>query len=417
MKIIIFAYLAGSPSHGMVYGHYYLAREWVRQGHEVTIVSASFAHTRFKQPLQSNSIEAEFIDGIRYIWLPTPAYNPASGFGRLRNMVSFSLQCFYRKLPVHHADLVICSSHQPFPVYAAKRYARKFNARLVFEVRDLWPLTLIELGKLSRNNPFIAVMQYAEDYAYKHADYVVSVLPDAKKYMIGRGMHPNKFIFIPNGVNLSNQHKNIDLPMPQKELMLHLKASGKFIIGYAGRVGLANALHILVEALALGDDNQVVVAILGYGAYVNELKSQAVSLKVDDRVYFLDPVGKDQVHDFLDMVDVAYIGLQMKPVFRFGVSPTKLNDFMLAKKPIIYAVEAPGDIVAESGSGISCSAENPKALSEAIIRMKNLSQEKRIEMGLKGFEWIKSNRDYKILALQFLLAVMNKQATDQRLKS
>ena len=262
MHLLLFAHFAGSPYHGMVYGHYYLAREWVRSGHEVTIVAASFAHTRFAQPVQSAKTSVEMIDGIRYVWLPAPAYDPKSGVGRVKNILSYSFRSRFCKLPVKHADLVICSSHHPFPIYAARHYARKFNARMVFEVRDLWPLTLIELGGFSRRHPFIACMQMAEDYAYKHADKVVSVLDGSKEYMISRGMDPGKFVFIPNGANLEEQENSKPLPESHIQQLDRLRQEGKFIIGYAGKIGLSNSLETLVDALALCHDDNMALALL-----------------------------------------------------------------------------------------------------------------------------------------------------------
>ncbi|HPR58990.1 MAG TPA: glycosyltransferase family 4 protein, partial [Bacteroidales bacterium] len=393
--------------HGMVYGHYYLAREWVKMGHEVTIVASSYAHTRFRQPAQTGKIQEEMIDGIRYIWLSTNAYNPNSSLGRFRNILAFSFRCFFSKLSVSGVDMVICSSHHPFPIFAAHRYARKFNARLVFEVRDLWPLTLIELGSVSKHNPFIALMQRAEDYAYKQADKVVSVLPGAKNYMVGRGMKPDKFVFIPNGADLSGDTQKKRLPEAYVRNLKNLKESSDLIIGYVGKVGLSNAIQTLIEAIALCQDNRIVGVILGSGAYLPDLKLISKNLGLDEKIVFFDPLNKDQVSGFLEYLDVAYIGLQKKSVFRFGVSPTKLNDFMLAGKPIIYAIEAPGNIVEESGAGISCPAEDPEALSQAILTMKNMSKEDRDAMGKKGREWIIKNRDYKKLAADFLNAVFD----------
>lgn len=92
-------------------------------------------------------------------------------------------------------------------------------------------------------------------------------------------------------------------------------------------------------------------------------------------------------------------------LYRFGMSPTKLNDFMLAAKPILYGVEAPGNIVEESDAGISCAAESPKELARAIMKMKSLSSKQRAAMGVKGRQWIIKNRDYKKLAAYFLNAV------------
>jgi glycosyltransferase involved in cell wall biosynthesis len=406
MHLLLFAHFAGSPQHGMVYGHYYLAREWVKAGHEVTIVAASYAHTRFAQPGQSGKISEEIIDGIRYIWLPTPAYNPKSGIGRVKNIMAFSLRSRFASLPLKSADLVICSSHHPFPVYAARHYARKFKARLVFEVRDLWPLTLIELGGFPRWHPFIACMQKAEDYAYKHADKVVSVLDGSKEYMIGRGMDPDKFVLIPNGADLEERESIQPLPAGHIQPLDRLRAEGKFIIGYAGKIGLSNSVHTIVEALPLCSDEQIVVVILGSGPYKESISLLVKEKAVNDRVIFLDQVEKAAVGDFLKRVDATYVGAQKSPLYRYGMSLTKLNDFMLAARPVIYAVEAPGDIVKESGAGITCAAECPQALAEAIMAMKKLSPKQRDEMGTRGRQWIIANRDYRRLAEQFLTEVM-----------
>ncbi|HNU17796.1 MAG TPA: glycosyltransferase family 4 protein [Saprospiraceae bacterium] len=406
MNIIFFAHFAGSPKHGMVYGHYYLAQEWIKMGHTVTIVAASYAHTRFAQPEQTGHLATEDLDGIRYVWIPVPAYDPKSGLGRARNILTFSFRCRFGKLPVEKAGLVICSSHHPFPIYASRRYSRKYNARLVFEVRDLWPLTLIELGGLSRLNPFIALMQRAEDYAYKHAGFVVSVLPKARDYMISRGLEPGKFVYIPNGANLTAPIQTQSLPDSHIQQLEKLRSEGKFILGYAGKIGLSNALHTLLEALTLCRDTQIAVALLGSGAFVEDLKIQASQLGLSERIVFLEPVSKDQVPDFLSRIDASYIGVQKSPLFRFGMSPTKLNDFMLAGKPLIYAIDAPDNVVEESGAGLSCDAEHPEQLCQAMLMLKNLSRERRDEMGARGRSWVIANRDYRMLAQRFLDAVM-----------
>ena len=151
------------------------------------------------------------------------------------------------------------------------------------------------------------------------------------------------------------------------------------MVGYAGRVGLANALHTLIDGASLEPAVQVV--ILGDGSHVPTLKAQAQRLGIAERVTFLPSVDKAQVNDFLGRMDAVYIGLQHQPLFRFGVSPTKLNDYMLAAKPIISAIDAPGDVVAESGAGISCAAEDPAAIAAAIGKLRALSG---AELGLLG---------------------------------
>ncbi|HPE58532.1 MAG TPA: glycosyltransferase family 4 protein, partial [Bacteroidales bacterium] len=339
MHILLIAHFAGSPYHGMVFGHYYLAREWVKMGHEVTIVAASYSHARFNQPQQNKSIRAENIDGINYLWVTTKPYDPKLAFQRVRNILEYTLKLQGYRSKFTAPDLVICSSHHPFPIYTAHYLSRKYNAALVFEVRDLWPLTLIELGSLSKKNPFIWLMQRAEDYAYRHAQLVVSVLPASKDYMLSRGMKPQKFVHIPNGINLDEIATPLPLPPSHIQKLDELRNESEFIIGYAGKTGLSNALPTLLDAIHLLDDRQIAVAFLGSGADTDDLKQKSTDLVIDKRVIFLEPVNKNQVQDFLQRIDAAYVGAIKSPLYRFGMSLTKLNDFMLAGKPIIYAIE------------------------------------------------------------------------------
>lgn len=408
LKIVVFAHFAGAPKYGMVYGHYYLGREWVRMGHTVTIIAASYAHTRFCQPDHSE----ETIDGIKYLFIKTPRYSPKSNLGRAVNILSFTAKAwiFHRLV---QADIVICSSHHPFAIYAARACAKHCGARLVFEVRDLWPLTLVELGGVKATHPFIRMMQYSEDYAYRNADVVVSVLSDAKHYMVSRGLDPRKFVFIPNGVDLDAVVTCEPLPSCEATKLEALRSHGKFIVGYAGRIGLANALHTLIDAIALVKDLSVAVVILGDGSYKAKLQSQAKRLNLTSQVLFFDSVPKNQVGSFLSRIDVAYLGLQSRPLFRFGISPTKLNDYMLAGKPVICAVEASGNVMNESGAGISCRPESPSAVADAI---KLLMTKKRSELaaaGEKGRIWIQANRSYKALAHKFIDAVLNSDAREK----
>ncbi len=406
MNIVMVAHFAGTPAYGMVYGHYYLAREWVRKGHAVTILAASHAHTRFRQPAQAE----ETIDGIHYRWLKCPRYTPASSAGRVANILAFTMQAWRNVAAFKQVDLVSCSSHHPLAIFPARKLAQKHHARLVFEVRDLWPLTLIELGGASRRNPLIAAMQYAENYAYKVADKVVSVLPYAADYMVKHGMSPDKFLYVPNGVAIEGDQHD-PLPQAHRSKLQALKKDGKFLVGYAGRVTLANALAPAVLAFAKVSTPHAHLVILGDGALRGELRGLASRIGVQDRVTFLDPVPKQQVAEFLFNIDASYLGLHQTPsLYRFGVSLTKLHDYLLAAKPVVCAVDTRVDAIEESGAGIVCKASSPEEIAGAIDRLARLSEKERMELGKKGREWVLRNRDYKVLAQRFLEGVFETQA-------
>ena len=185
MKLLLINHYAGSPRHGMEFRPYYLAREWVRAGHQVLILAASQSHVRSTQPRPGG----ETIDGIAYCWYDTPEYQ-GNGLGRVRNIWSFCRQVWGDAdilAREFQPDAVIASSTYPMDIWLARRIARRANqlrsapaggrTQLVYEVHDLWPLSPIELSGMSPRHPFALLCQKAENDAYRDADRVVSMLP------------------------------------------------------------------------------------------------------------------------------------------------------------------------------------------------------------------------------------------------
>ena len=300
---------------------------------------------------------------------------------------------------------MIASSTYPLDMIAARRIARRAKARLVFEVHDLWPLSPIELGGMSPRHPFIRLMQWAEDYAYRRADRVVSMLPNAAGHMEAHGMAPEKFRYVPNGFVASEwQEGRTPIPLDHRTILTSLRERGLFLVGYCGAHGLANALESLVEAGSLLRDHQVALVLVGQGPEKATLQRKAEQARLTD-VHFLPPVPKVCIPVLLDLLDALFIGLKRTPIFRFGISPNKLIDYMMAGKPVIQAIEAGNDLVAESGCGLSIPPENPQAIADATLRLMALSPAEREAMGLRGREYVLAYHDYRVLAREFLDAM------------
>ena len=404
MKILYIDHYAGSPTLGMEYRPYYLAKEWVKAGHSVTIVGASFAHTRQKNPEVQNPITHEEIDGIHYIWIRTPAYQ-GNGWKRIVNMLAFVLGLF-RHLPkltsTWHPDAVIASSTYPLDFYPARRIARRYKAKLVFELHDLWPLSPMELGHMSRFNPFIMVMQMAEDAWCRQCDVAVSVLPHADLHLRTRGLSPEKFVYVPNGIDLA-EWTETSLPLPQEHqaFLDQKRGQGRFLVGYAGAHGVANALDALIEAAGQLRDYPIDLVLVGTGTERKQLIAKAKTLELEN-VYFLNSIPKEVIPKWLIQMDSLYIGIKFCPLYRFGVSPNKLFDYMMSGKPIIYAISSGNDPVQEAGCGLSMTAECSGAIAEGILTLHQTTPERRLAMGHRGREYVLAKHTYPILAANFL---------------
>jgi glycosyltransferase involved in cell wall biosynthesis len=403
MNIVLINQYAGSLRHGMEYRPYYLAREWQRRGHRVTIVAGSFSHLRTRAPQLRGGRTSEDIDGLRYVWLWTPGYR-GNGARRALNLFAFAGQLLrYQGWLRREAapGVVIASSTHPLDVAPARRLARAAGARLIFEVHDLWPLSPIELGGISPRHPFMQLLQWAEDYAYRHADHVVSMLPNAEAHMRAHGLAPGKFLYVPNGIDLEEwERAAAPLPDEPAALIARLRAEGRFLVGYAGAHGVANALHSLLAAAERLRGAPVAWLLVGQGPEKAALERIARERGLSD-VHFLAPVAKAAIPALLAELDALYIGLQSQPLFRFGVSPNKLMDYMMAARPVLYAIAAGNDPVAESGCGLSVPPEDDAAIADAVRRLMALGPEARAAMGVRGRAYVRAHHDYRVLAERF----------------
>lgn len=346
------------------------------------------------------------MDGTDYVWCKTPRYQ-GNGLGRVVNILSFLLhmrlwRCWLR----HKPDVVIASSTYPADIAAARRIAKHHRAKLVWEVHDLWPLSPMELGSMSRWHPFIMWMQLAENLACKVADVVVSMLPMADQHLIEHGMAPGKFVYVPNGIDPQEWRPECMVPIPalHQQAIEQARAMGHLLVAYAGTHGIANALDTLLDAAKLAHNLPVTWLLVGSGPE----QARLVQRKRDEdlnNVVMLPPVPKAAIPSLLVAMEVLYIGWNRQPLYRFGISPNKLMDYMMAGRPVVHAVEAGNDPVSEADCGLTIEPENPQAVVDAVRQLAALSAQERIQMGARGKAFIEAQQTYPVMATKFIDAI------------
>jgi glycosyltransferase involved in cell wall biosynthesis len=408
MNILLINHYAGSPRLGMEYRPYYLAREWVRSGHRVQVLAASFSHVRTLQPALGHTVADEVIDGIGYRWYATPAYQ-GNGVGRVRNIATFLARAAAdarRLVREFEPSVVIASSTYPMDFWLARQIARRAGARLVFEVHDLWPLSPIELSGMSPRHPFALLCSAAEGQAYRQADVVVSMLPKAQEYMVSRGLEPARLCVVPNGVALDEWEGAAEaLRDDVAAALAQARAAGRTVVGYAGSMGQPNALDTLLDAAArLRDRNDLAFVLVGSGHERAHLEAR-VRAEGLAAVQMLPPIPKAQIPSFLSAIDIAYIGWQRVPIYRFGIAPNKLMDYMMAGCPVLHSVDAGNDPVAEAGCGLTVPPGDPAAVAQGLVQLAALPPATRRAMGQRGRAFVLAHHTYPVLARRFLEAV------------
>lgn len=400
------SHYAGAPQYGMEYRSYYMGREWAIMGHQVTIVGATFSHLRHHQP----SPGQETIDGIHYLWLPTRSYE-GNGMGRVLSMFEFVRQVYrHRKeLESIQPDVVIASSVYTFDIYPCRSIAQRCNAKLVYEVHDLWPLSPMIIGGHSPWHPFIWMLQRGENYAYRHANLVVSIPDKTFPHMQRHGLEFSRFCCIPNGFLPSEWQGINDLQLPgaHAQVLQRLHDEGKTIVGFAGGHTQSTAMDILIKAAKqLSHRHDIAYVLVGQGPQKEELIALSHQLGLTN-IHFLPPIDKPLVPLLLLQFDICYAGGVHSILHQYGTSFNKVTDYMMAGKPIIFSVDEPGCLVQQVGCGIQAEAENVEQVAEAIRQLADLSPAQRSAMGQLGHDYAIKNMSYTTLSEQFIHKVQN----------
>ena len=388
---------AGSPHHGMEFRHYEIGRELAAMGHTVVLISGSRSHLFVQPPTTAGTYTFENVLGLTYCWVKIPDYQRAVSFRRVVNMFAFMARLF--RLPLNRLpapDAIVVSSPSLFPILPAEVWSRKLGARLVFEVRDVWPLTLQELGGLSSVHPLIALLSWFEKRAYRVADAVVSVLPATHSHLASRGMTPSKLTIIPNGVGAEVL---MQVPGPVPTRVQEATRRHPFNVGFVGTLGTANALDALIGAARLLSNEEIGFVLVGQGSDEERLRAMASDL---DNVSFTGPVPKGDVPATLEAFDLCYLGFHRSPLYRFGISPNKLFDYMAAARPIILAAAAANDPIRDADCGLTVEPDDAEALAGAILALKAQTPVERHRLGANGRAYVERAHSYARLAQRYL---------------
>lgn len=393
---------AGGPGIGRYTRPFALAKNWVRLGHEALIITAAFHHLLDAQ----REAGRERVGGVDYEFLPANRYE-GNGFGRLASFFLFPivLLCHARRLLRSHGrpSIIICSSPHPYHFITCQLLAKLFSAQLIFEVRDLWPLSLVELAGAPKWHPLVLVTGVLEKYAYRHAA-VVSLLPSTKEYMVERGLDHSKWWYIPNGVT-PDEIPGKDTDGSLVERVREAKRENFSVVIYAGALGPPNNMHVFVDAiesLLIKTTVPFKVVIVGRGTEWESIRKKISDAGLCNVISMVPQVSKSEVMCALALSDVAYASLRAEPIFRFGVSQNKLYDYMLAGLPVVFAVDTPTDLVSQTRCGIVAPPGDSQEISAAIEGILKKSELERKEMGERGKQYVLENNTYAVLAQKYI---------------
>lgn len=353
-------------------------------------------HLQMRNKNFNGEYHIEKDDSINLVWIKTQSYNQASSKVRIINWFKFSYKVSkLSKVLNDKPDVILYSSPSLIGYLGAYALARKNNSKIIFEVRDIWPLTLCELGGYSEKNPMIVFLKHIEYFAYKTADDVISNLPNAIAHMETRGLEKQKFHWIPNGYSHTDFYSS-EILGDNYTLSI---SDNKFKIGYCGTIGKANALDFLVKAAEILRNEDIQFIIVGSGSECKTLKDYVKNRKLNN-VLILPAVKKSKVSSVLNLFDVCYLGWHNARIYEYGISANKMSEYMLSGKPILHSYSGSRDPVEEFNCGVSVEAENPAEIAQGILSLKRMSETNRKHLGDNGRQAANELFNYERLTIE-----------------
>lgn len=381
-----------------------LSQHWVKAGHEVTVLTGFPNHPdgvlrpEYRQRFR-RLICRENIHGVKVVrsWLlPFPNRKP---YERILNYSSFFASASVTGSFLEKPDAVVASSPQLLVGLSGWWVARLNRVPFVLEVRDLWPESLVAVGVGNSDSTLHRVLARIAGFLYREADHIVVVTPAFREYLVRKWqVAEEKISLVTNGVETKAFS-----PQPADPVLRHeLGAEGKFVVSFIGTLGLAHGLDTLIATAERlrATDPDILFLLVGEGADRERILKTATAKGLAN-VRFVPQQLRERVPAYIAASDVCLVMLKKSPVFQ-TVIPTKMLEFMSCAKPVILGVDGQArDIIERSNAGIYVEPENPAALCEAVLRLRDQHMTREM-LGRNGREYIVRNLSRERTAIEYL---------------
>ena len=323
------------------------------------------------------------VSKLGYLALPTVPFT-GNGADRIANWVSYGVSASAHLASGRRPDVVYASSPHLLAGLAGFVLASRWRVPLILEIRDLWPQVLIDMGQMEVTSPVYRTLQSVETFLYAKADRIVVMAEGTRDYLVAKGVPAATIEFIPNAAD----PEDFLVERPRADLRERFGFT-RFTGVYTGAHGPANGLDLLLDAAVDLTDEEVDIVLVGNGPSKPDLQERARDLGLNN-VRFLDPIPKLDIPSLMAAADIGLHVLADVPLFRYGVSPNKVFDYLASGLPMITNVPGEvGEFVTESGGGI---AVEPRGLSAGIRELACAEPARLLAMGKSGQQYMYKNR-------------------------
>jgi glycosyltransferase involved in cell wall biosynthesis len=395
MNIWFLSKYAVTPNLGNPTRQYFLSKYLSKFGYKVTLVFSR--STLIRNAPHRVSIPVEYsLDNFRQVMLDGPMINMGFSFIRIWSWIEFELRLLKWMISEKtKPDIIIVSSLSILTFLNGIWAKRIYGAKLIVEVRDIYPETLIVTRKFSRFNPLIVFLAFLERLSYKNANYIVSTLPYFDSYLTK--VAPNekyKFVYIPMGIDPHFYLKSKSIVKNDFKI-----PKNKFIVAYIGSFSKTQATKVVFDVIKMLELDSSIFFIL---AGVGEEKELGL-LKIRGQENYLDlgQIEKESIPYYLSEADIALNPWLSLDLYKYGISPNKWMDYMYSSIPFIVCFNDEIEMLNKAGCASVIPSEDVLSLKNEILRFKNMNVINRKQMGFSGKKFLIENLTYENHAKTF----------------
>ena len=397
MRVVLIHQAFVSPDEAGGTRHYELGKRAVEQGIEFTIVASDISYlTGARTVGDEGRVSEQSFDGVRVLRAYTYPSLHRSFAWRVVSFLSFMLTSVRAALRAGRVDIVMGTSPPIFQAVSAWLVARLRRRPLLLEIRDLWPDFAIDLGVL-RSRPLIRLSRWLERFLYARAAHLLVNSPAYRDHLLAKGVPPDKVTLIANGVDAA-----MFAPDSRGERVREaLGVTNKFVVTYAGALGLANDVEtILRAATRVGEHPQIHFLLVGDGKERARLEAHVRELNVAN-VTFAGARPKAEMPEILAASDACVATLKDIAMFR-TTYPNKVFDYMAAARPTVLAIDGVIRRVIETArAGVFVPPGDDRALADAVLAL-NADRELAAEMGRSARAYVVEHFDRRQQANDFV---------------
>ncbi len=404
MRIWYLSKYAQRPLFGTPTRQYFYSKYFAKKGFDVTLVSSRSNGNKSFPRIGYKNMRMDKYERVKLILLNGSIINLGFNYKRIISWVLFELRVLYWGIfqSKEKPDVVIASSLSLLTFISGVFFKKYYKCKLICEVRDIWPLTVVETKKLSKKNLFIRFLTYVEHLGYKHADIIVGSMGNLAEYI--KSVNPdysNKVKYIPTGFD-PEFYKKDDTLLADFNKKFQQIATDNFIVGYAGSIGKANCIDQIIDVAYLMRNDHVSFVLIGDGVLKNDYLKRIEELNLHN-IHFLGYCPKKTLPFILNKCDILINPwLSGVNIYKYGLSPNKWIDYMYSGRPIIVSVDGYQNIINEAECGMFVKAGDIKAIVDAINYYRGLSKIQLDEIGQNGKNYLLNNLTYSELAKKYL---------------